>query len=254
MSPKHLAPQTQFQHAQTFCLYWLEISSTCLGVDSQEIGCWFALLMACVLSLPPPLLPVTRHCAACLVMQTSPSAAMFTQSGGGLQQTELKVSTCWQLHAKSLCNEGCGCRDDVGVPKQAALSRNVLGAHIPNNTLHSTAALTVQFDHHRGMQAAAVVTSSRGVPKQAALSRNVLGAQLLAPLAERRALLQEATGAKCMCLRCRDEVRQGCWWCWCTEFNVSREVVTCGSSHHLRCNVIVVCSVSNLLHVPALPG
>jgi hypothetical protein len=57
------------------------------------------------------------------------------------------------------------------------------------------------------MQSAAIVTASRGVPKQAALSRNVLGAQLLAPLSERRALLQDATGTKCMCLRCRDEVR-----------------------------------------------
>jgi hypothetical protein len=46
------------------------------------------------------------------------------------------------------------------------------------------------------------------VPKQAALSRNVLGAQLLAPLSERRTLLQDATGAKCMCLRCKDEVGQ----------------------------------------------
>ncbi|KAF6262720.1 hypothetical protein COO60DRAFT_1674538 [Scenedesmus sp. NREL 46B-D3] len=56
-------------------------------------------------------------------------------------------------------------------------------------------------------KSAAVVTASRGVPKQAALSRNLLGPLLLAPLAERRVALQEATGAKCMCLRCRDEER-----------------------------------------------
>uniref|UniRef100_A0A383VU49 SET domain-containing protein n=1 Tax=Tetradesmus obliquus TaxID=3088 RepID=A0A383VU49_TETOB len=56
-------------------------------------------------------------------------------------------------------------------------------------------------------KSAAIVTASRGVAKQAALSRNLLGANLLAPLGERRAALQEMTGSKCMCLRCRDEER-----------------------------------------------
>ncbi|WIA17612.1 hypothetical protein OEZ85_014425 [Tetradesmus obliquus] len=56
-------------------------------------------------------------------------------------------------------------------------------------------------------KSAAIVTASRGVAKQAALSRNLLGANLLAPLGERRAALQEMTGSTCMCLRCRDEER-----------------------------------------------
>eukprot|EP00879_Flechtneria_rotunda_P014654 GHRR01015313.1.p1 GENE.GHRR01015313.1~~GHRR01015313.1.p1 ORF type:complete len:503 (+),score=115.18 GHRR01015313.1:615-2123(+) len=139
---------------------------------------------------------------AALMQSSSSSEAEPAASSSSSQPAEETLLDIADLNARVLVEDpelasiGSGQHDDpktlVGIWPELAL--------MPHSCCPNTTVLV-----HKS---AAIVHSSRSIPKQAAVYQNLLGPQLLAPLMERRQLLQQIRGIKCICPRCRDEERQ----------------------------------------------
>ncbi|WIA37824.1 hypothetical protein OEZ86_014684 [Tetradesmus obliquus] len=148
--------------------------------------------------------------AAAAAPDSSSSSSRQIDDNTLLDITDLNVQVLVEddallgLNAAAAAAAAGGSSVDDGLAAGFEEPKTLVGIWPELNLLQHSCSPNTSVVAHKS---AAIVTASRGVAKQAALSRNLLGANLLAPLGERRAALQEMTGSKCMCLRCRDEER-----------------------------------------------